>query len=125
MDQIARSAKVRAVLMRTRTRANNLELRVETHKEGVACGSVSGPPNLKSVATIHREVPTIPLDPPGNGPDVTQIKKFRQHKSKNFYKAGFDGNLGNGKNYVHASMRSPMTQTKDMQELACACKDLW
>ena len=67
MDQIARSAKVRAVLMRTRTRANNLELRVETHKEGVACGSVSGPPNLESVAAIHREAPTIPLDPPGTG----------------------------------------------------------
>ena len=75
--------------MRTHTRANNLELRVETHKEGVACGSVSGPPNLKSVATVHREVPTIPLDPPGNGPDVTQIKKFRQQKSKLFCNGTF------------------------------------
>jgi hypothetical protein len=114
MEQTARGAKMSAPLMRTRTRANNLELRVETHKEGVACGSVSGPPNLKSVATIHREAPTIPLDPPGNGPDVTQIKKIRQHKSKLFYKGGFDGNLGNGKNYVHASMPSPVTQTKDI-----------
>jgi hypothetical protein len=58
---------------------------VGTHKRGAACGSVIGPPNLESVATIHREAPNIPLDPPGNGPDVTQIKKIRQHKSKLFY----------------------------------------
>jgi len=86
MEQIARNTKIRALQMRADTRANNLELRVETHKEGVACRSVSGPPNLKSVAAIHREAPTIPLDPPGNGPDVTQIKNFRQHKSKFFCK---------------------------------------
>jgi hypothetical protein len=92
MEQVARSEKLSVLLMRTRTRANKPELRVETHKEGVACGSVSGPPNLKSVATVHREVPTIPLDPPGNGPDVTQIKKFRQYKSKIFYKGTFTRN---------------------------------
>lgn len=90
MEEIARSAKIGALQMRAHSRANNLDLRVETHKEGVACGSVSGPPNLKSVAAIHREAPTIPLDPPGNGPDVTQIKKIRQHKSKSFYKGTFD-----------------------------------
>ncbi len=74
---------------RPRIRARSAELLVRTHKEGVACLSVVGPPNLKSVAAIHREVPTIPLDPPGNGPDVTQIKKIRQHKSKIFYQGDF------------------------------------
>jgi hypothetical protein len=73
MEQITRSAKIKrmALLMRAHARATRLALRVETHKEGAACGSVSGPPNLKSVPAVHREVPTIPLDPPGNGPDVT------------------------------------------------------
>ena len=70
----------------TRSRAKSAESLVRTHNEGVACGSVLGPPNLKSVAAIHREAPTIPLDPPGNGPDVTQIKKIRQQKSKLFCK---------------------------------------
>jgi hypothetical protein len=66
------------------TRGGSLKSAVETHKKYVACRSVFGPPNLKSVAAIHREAPTIPLDPPGNGPDVTQIKKIRQQKSKLF-----------------------------------------
>ena len=52
---------------------------VRTHGDGLACGSVVGPPNLKSVAAIHRKLPTIPPGPPRNGPDVTQIKKIRQH----------------------------------------------
>jgi hypothetical protein len=86
-------------------RAIRPELLVRTHKEGVACGSVSGPPNLKSVASIHREVPTIPLDPPGNGPDVTQIKKIRQHKSKNFYNRDFAPHRRNGKKCARASKR--------------------
>jgi hypothetical protein len=76
-----------STLMDGRARVKSPESLVRTHKEGVACGSVSGPPNLKSVAAIHREAPTIPLDPPGNGPDVTQIKKIRQHKSKVFCKS--------------------------------------
>src|SRR5579859_2698829 len=69
-------------------RAKGVRLSVGTHGDGVACGSVSGPPNLESVAAIHREVPTIPLDPPGNGPDVTQIKNFRQHMSSIFWNGG-------------------------------------
>src|SRR6185437_477758 len=69
-------------------RAKDSILFVGTHGDGVACGSVSGPPNLESVAAIHREVPTIPPDPPGNGPDVTQIKNFRQHKSSIFWNGG-------------------------------------
>jgi hypothetical protein len=115
MEQIARSAKIRELLMRTRTRANNLELRVKTHKEGVACGSVFGPPNLKSVAAIHREVPTIPLDPPGNGPDVTQIKKIRQHKSKLFYKGAFVSSPQSSKKQACTSQRNSLSQTKDLQ----------
>lgn len=64
--------------------ARKPELPLGTHLDGVACGSVFGPPNLESVAAIHREAPNIPPDPPGNGPDVTQIKNFRQHKSRIF-----------------------------------------
>ena len=115
MEQITRSVTIRAQLMRTRTRANDLELRVETHKEGVACGSVCGPPNLKSVTAIHREVPTIPLDPPGNGPDVTQIKKIRQHKSKLFYKDAFVSSPQSGKKQDCASQRNSVPQSKDLQ----------
>jgi hypothetical protein len=68
-------------------RAKNPKSHVRIREEGVACGSVSGPPNLQSFAAIHREAPNIPLDPPRNGPDVTQIKNFRQHKSNIFYNA--------------------------------------
>jgi hypothetical protein len=50
----------------------------------MACGSVCGPPNWKFVTARHREVLNIPLDPPGNGPDVTQIKKIRQYDSEIF-----------------------------------------
>lgn len=54
------------------------------HGEGVACASVVGPPNLEFFVARHREVLNIPLDPPGNGPDVTQINFFRQYDSKLF-----------------------------------------
>jgi hypothetical protein len=93
MARITWNAETISALVRNCIRAEKPNSLVRTHKGGVACGSVFGPPNLMSVATIHREVPTIPLDPPGNGPDVTQIKKIRQHKSKNFYKVDFDGNF--------------------------------
>jgi hypothetical protein len=84
-------------LMDSRARGKSPESLVRKHKEGAACGSVIGPPNLKSVARIHREVPTIPPDPPRNGPDVTQIKKIRQHKSKLFSKRHFAGRARSGK----------------------------
>jgi hypothetical protein len=127
MERIARTAQIkkRALRMRTHTRAKNLELCVETHKEGVACGSVSGPPNLKSATAIHREVPTIPLDPPRNGPDVTQIKKIRQHKSKFFCNGSFVGIPRPRMKEALSWKRGPVGPSKDMQELACACKDLW
>jgi hypothetical protein len=113
------------VLMHTLSRAQNPESGVRTHKEGVACESVCGPPNLESVAAIHREAPTIPLDPPGNGPDVTQIKKIRQHKSKIFCNCNFAMHLRGREKDTDSSKRRTITQTKDIQELACACKDLW
>jgi hypothetical protein len=40
--------------------------------------SVSGPPSWEKVEAKHLEAPTIPLDPPGNEPDVTQNGKGRQ-----------------------------------------------
>jgi hypothetical protein len=98
LERIALHLAKMPALPRVGAGSKSTQLLVGTHKEGVACGSGFGPPNLKSVATIHREAPTIPLDPPGNGPDVTQIKKIRQHKSKKFYKAGFDRNLENVRN---------------------------
>jgi hypothetical protein len=75
-------------------RTEEPELPVGTHPHGVACGSVFGPPNLESVAAIHREVLNIPPDPPGNGPDVTQIKNFRQQKSGIFFNGGYAAFMG-------------------------------
>jgi hypothetical protein len=40
--------------------------------------SAWGPPSWKEIPAKHREVLTIPLDPPGNGTDVTQNGKRRQ-----------------------------------------------
>jgi hypothetical protein len=44
------------------------------------------PPSWKKVEEKHREVLTIPLDPPGNEPDVTQNGKGRQCVSAKFVK---------------------------------------
>lgn len=87
------------MLRRIHSRANGPESLVRTH-EGVACKKVSGPPSLESDTTIHREVLTIPLDPPGNGPDVTQINFPRQYKSKNFYRTGRDSRSKKLKNPI-------------------------
>jgi hypothetical protein len=51
------------------------ELLVGTHRHGEACGSVFGPPNLESVAAIHREAPNIPPDPPGKRAGYYSNKK--------------------------------------------------
>jgi hypothetical protein len=40
--------------------------------------SAPGPPSWRKFDAKHREVLTIPLDPPGNEPDVTQNGKGRQ-----------------------------------------------
>ena len=48
--------------------------------------SVSGPPSWRKSEAKHREAPTIPLDPPGNEPDVTQNGKGRQCVSARFAK---------------------------------------
>lgn len=56
--------------------AKKPELFVGTHRHGEACGSVFGPPNLESVAAIHREAPNIPPDPPGKRAGCYSNKKF-------------------------------------------------
>ena len=48
--------------------------------------SASGPPSWRKSEAKHREVLTIPLDPPGNEPDVTQNGKGRQCVSATFAK---------------------------------------
>src|SRR5580704_760973 len=83
-EQIFSGAGKISAATHERSRVKKPESVVRTHRDGLACGSVVGPPNLKSVAAIHREAPTIPLDPPRNRPDVPQIKKIRQHQSKIF-----------------------------------------
>ena len=88
-EQIFSGAERISAATHERSRVKKTESLVRTHRDGAACGSVVGPPNLKSVAAIHREVPTIPLGPLGNRPDVTQIKKFRQHQSKIFCERDF------------------------------------
>jgi hypothetical protein len=54
--------------------------------------SVSGPPSWRKSEAKHREAPTIPLDPPGNEPDVTQNGKGRQCVSARFAKRAALGN---------------------------------
>jgi hypothetical protein len=99
---IRRAEKIAALVGR-RARVKNPESLVGTDQQGEAWGSVSGPSNLKSVAAIHREAPTIPPDPPGNGPDVTQIKKIRQQQSKIFSLDHFAGRARSRK--IHAAFR--------------------
>jgi hypothetical protein len=98
-----------------RSRVKKAESLVRTHGHGVACGSVVGPPNLKSVAAIHREAPTIPPDPPRNGPDVTQIKKIRQHKSKIFCERHFGRVWQRRKNQPPSENSATRGKKKDMQ----------
>jgi hypothetical protein len=81
----------------------------------VACGSVVGPPNLKSVAAIHREVPTIPLGPLRSRADVTQIKKIRQHQSKIFCKRDFASGRNKKKSALVPKTPPPPEKTGDMQ----------
>jgi len=67
------------------------------------------------VAAIHREVPTIPLDPPRNGPDVTQIKKIRQHQSKVFCKRDFAKSREQEKIGYRSQNSTTLKKKKDMQ----------
>jgi hypothetical protein len=110
MGRITLHAEQLAAFKRNGARSGNLKSPVETHKEGVAFGSVFGPPNLKSVAAIHREAPTIPLDPPGNGPDVTQIKKIRQQKSKLFCNGTFLSHTRRTEKFSNSFKGRPVTQ---------------
>src|ERR1700687_458121 len=62
--------------------------------------SVPGPPSWKNSDAQHREVLTIPRDPPGNEPDVTQNGKGRQCVSAKFASCTAPGNiLPSGKNF--------------------------
>jgi hypothetical protein len=110
-EQMFSSAEKISAATHERSRVKKTESLVRTHGDGLACGSVIGPPNLKSVAAIHREVPTIPLEPPGNGPDVTQIKKIRQHQSKIFCKRDFAKGAPTRKSR-HRSQNSTTPRTK-------------
>jgi hypothetical protein len=110
MERITLHAEQLTAFKRIGNRGRSPKSAVETHNEGVACGSVLGPPNLKSVAAIHREAPTIPLDPPRNGPDVTQIKKIRQQKSKLFCKGTFLWHTRRTEKFSNSFKGRPITQ---------------
>ena len=117
IEPLGRAAKT-ITLEDRRAGLKSPESLARTHKNGVACVSVCGPPNLKSVAAIHREVPTIPPDPPRNGPDVTQIKKIRQHKSKIFSQGHFAD--PRDREESNALLPRRATKNKEVQEPACA-----
>jgi hypothetical protein len=114
-EQLFPSAEKISAATHERSRVKTPESLVRTHGDGVTCGSVVGPPNWKSVAAIHREAPTIPLDPPRNGPDVTQIKKIRQHKSKIFCKRDSAKSREQEKTALVPKTPPPWGKEKDMQ----------
>ena len=62
---------------RTGAGAQRESARLESEKR-CRPASAWSPPSWKKFEAKHREAPTIPLDPPGNEPDVTQNGKGRQ-----------------------------------------------
>jgi hypothetical protein len=74
--------------------------------------SASGPPSWKKSEAKHREVLTIPLDPPGNEPDVTQNGKGRQCVSARFAKRATLEKISATKEFARKQKRNVTTRLR-------------
>src|SRR5260221_10887615 len=78
-------------------------------EQGSTPTSVPGPPSWENSEAKHREVPTIPLDPPGNEPDVTQNGKGRQCASARLARRAARGNISRSDRICAAKERRNTT----------------